>query len=126
MKKDWEQSVNALDVNSVGQQLELGAPVNSRNRHGQTALMIAATRGDVALSRLLIDYGADLNVTAKYGLSALMLAVLYDHEEVVWLLCEAGANRTIRGTGAPGFAGCTALDLAERAGRSRLSLVLTT
>jgi len=49
MKIDWEQSVKALNVDAVQRQLALAADVNSRNRHGQTALMIAATRGHVAV-----------------------------------------------------------------------------
>ena len=50
-----------------------------------------------------------------------MLAVLNDHEEIVRLVCEAGDNREITGAGAPGFNGYIALDLAKRAGRSRIA-----
>jgi ankyrin repeat protein len=101
MKNEWEQSVLASDAEAILDQIRLGAMLDSRDRHGQTALMIAATRGDVSLTKLLIDNGADLNVTAKYHLTALMLAVLNDHEEIVRLLCDAGANLAITGTGAP-------------------------
>ena len=126
MNKEWERSVIASNTDAVLGQIRQGSDVNSRNRRGQTALMLAATRGDAVLTKLLIHNGADLNVTAKYRLSALMLAVLNNHEEVVRLLCEAGADKDIRGSGAPGFAGCTALDLAVGAGQTNLSLILTT
>jgi len=56
--------------------------------------------------------GAFLNHTAKYGLSALMLAVVRGHVDVVRTLVWCGADTSLRGTGAPGFADKTALDLA--------------
>ena len=74
--------------------------------------MLAAHRGQQALLEVLIENGADLNVTAKYHLSALMLAVVAGHTEIARRLAQAGADRDIRGTGAPGFAGKTAYDLA--------------
>jgi hypothetical protein len=49
---------------------------------------------------------------SKFHLSALMLAVIAKHEKVARLLVRAGAVRTITATGAPGFAGKTAVDLA--------------
>ena len=41
-----------------------------------------------------------------------MLAVVRGHVEVVRRLTDAGASVSLRGTGAPGFAEKTALDLA--------------
>ena len=41
-----------------------------------------------------------------------MLAVVRGHGDVVRVLTDAGANVSLRGTGAPGFAGKTALDFA--------------
>ena len=57
-------------------------------------------------------------------LSALMLAAINHHLEIVRLLADAGAEREIRGTGAPGFAGLTALGLAERAGYQEVATLL--
>jgi ankyrin repeat protein len=51
--------------------LAAGADVNARDRHGQTALMLAAHRGALDVVEALIEAGADLNTTAKYNLSAL-------------------------------------------------------
>ena len=53
-----------------------------------------------------------MNVTAKYGLTALMLAVINGHAEFVRILVDAGADRLLRGSDAPGFYGKAALDLA--------------
>jgi len=120
MKKALEQAVAASNTDGVFEQIRRGALLDSPNRHGQTALMLAAMRGNVNLTQLLIDHGADLDIIAKYGLSALMLAVLNNHEEVVRLLCAAGADSSITGTGAPRFSGLTAMDLAERMGQSNI------
>lgn len=90
--------------------------INARDGHGQTALMRAAQRGDIHVVRLLIHRGVDLNHCAKYHLTALMLAVVNGHGDVVRALVRAGADQTIRGTGAPGFHGKTARDLANARG----------
>lgn len=98
--------------------------MNARDEQGQTALMRAALRGHREVVESLIGGGADLDHTAKYHLTALMLAVLNGHTDVVRLLVEAGANLGVRGTGAPGFAGKTALDLAEAHGDAEMVDVL--
>jgi ankyrin repeat protein len=86
--------------------------------------MNAARDGHASVARLLIERGAALNVTAKYGLSALMLAVLRGHVDVVRLLVAAGAALELRGSGAPGFSGKTALDLAEGTGHAAIVAIL--
>src|SRR5262249_8359604 len=82
------------------------------DRHNQTTLMLAATEGHAPVVEWLVRRGASLDEAAKYGLSALMLAVVHGHGEIVRVLADAGADVTLRGTGAPGFAGLAALDLA--------------
>jgi ankyrin repeat protein len=120
----WEDAVRRGDTEIVRDLLARGADPNARDRHGQTAVMIAAHAGHAATLQLLIDHGANLNVTAKYGLSAVMLAVVVGHEEIALALARAGADLTLRGTGAPGFAGKTAADLAMARGLSHLAVAL--
>src|SRR5215216_2953284 len=115
MKKEWEQAVRRGDAGTLKRLLEDGHPIDSRNGHGQTALMIASQLGHTECVALLVGNGAELNHTAKYRLSALMLAVLNNHSSIGEILCDAGADPQIRGTGAPGFADKTAFDLAEGA-----------
>jgi uncharacterized protein (DUF924 family) len=86
--------------------------------------MVAAHAGQHDVVTLLVEHGATLDVTAKFGLSALMLAVVAGHPEVVRLLAHAGADRSLRGTGAPGFAGKTARDLALARGLDDLAAEL--
>ncbi len=76
--------------------------------------MLAARHGHLGAIECLVRHGANLNVTAKYGLSALMLAIVAGQEEVACALVRAGADLKIRGTGAPGFSGMRAYDLAAK------------
>jgi ankyrin repeat protein len=108
----WERAVRRGDATTVRALLGTGLDVDARDRHGQTALMLAAQRGHGELTALLIEAGADLNVAAKYNLTALMLAIVAGHATVARLLVRAGADLDVRGAGAPGFAGKTAYDLA--------------
>ena len=116
----WERAVRDGDLAMVRDLLAAGAEIDARDRFGQTALMLAAHRGSREIVAMLVERGADLDVTAKYGLSALMLAIVAGHGEVARLLARAGADVRLRGSGAPGFAGKTAYDLAQDRGMDDL------
>ena len=79
----------------------------------------AANLALAALSSLLLVLSFP-----RFNLSALMLAVINGRDAIVGVLADAGADRTIRGTGAPGFAGKTALDIALEAERVIASALL--
>jgi uncharacterized protein len=98
--------------------------IDARDGHGQTALMRAACQGQGELVAWLVQRGAALHHAAKYGLSALMLAVVRGHVEIVRTLADAGADLCRRGTGAPGFAAKTALDLAIARGDAEVIEIL--
>src|SRR5512136_1395484 len=100
----WEEAIKGGNVQIVLDSLGRGADVNARDRYGQTALMLAAHAGYRAIVEILIAHRANLDITAKDGLSALMLAVIAGHAEVARLLAQAGADLSLRGAGAPGFA----------------------
>ena len=117
MTPEWKAAVKAGDAGVLRTMLDAGADANARDEHGQTALMNAARDGHTEVVRLLVERGADLNHTAKYHLSALMLAVINGRDAIVGILADAGADLTIKGSGAPGFDGKTALDLAVAADR---------
>src|SRR5262245_6192839 len=112
MTPAWREAVTRGDADAVRALLRDGADVDARDRHGQTGLMRAAHGGHTEVASVLLEHGAAPDVTAKYGLSALMLAVVGGHPETARLLVRAGADRSLRGSGAPGFAGKTARDLA--------------
>ena len=125
MDAAWEQAVRCADVQAVRTLLAQGTHIDSRDRYGQTALMLAAHAGQREIVETLIAHRADLNVTAKFGLSALMLAIVAGHTEIASLLARTGADLSLRGSGAPGFAGKTAYDLATERGMQELSAILT-
>ncbi len=117
----WEDAVKNGDPAVVQDLLDRGIDVNARDRHGQTGLMLAAYAGHRTVVQLLINHDASLNVTAKFGLSALMLAVVAGQENIARALAQAGADLSLRGTGAAGFAGKTAADLAAARGDHNLA-----
>jgi ankyrin repeat protein len=124
MEREWQEAALQGDATTLARLVATGADVDSLDRHGQTALMLAARDGHTGAVRILVEAGAALDHTAKYHLSALMLAVINDRHTIVELLVAAGADPRIRGTGAPGFAGKTALDLAEDLGRTDIAAML--
>ena len=124
MDAGWEDAIRRGDVWIVRDFLGRGTDIDARDRYGQTALMLAAHAGQREVVETLIAHRANLNITAKFGLSALMLALVSGHEDVARLLARAGADLSMRGTGAPGFANKTAYDLAVERGLLELSIEL--
>ncbi len=121
MRKQWRDAAIGGATGLIKKMLAEAQEIDNRDRYGQTALMLSAMHGRAAAVDLLVENGADLNVTAKYGLSALMLAIVNRHAGIAAALVEAGADTSPRGTGAPGFAGKTAGDLAREAGFAGLA-----
>jgi ankyrin repeat protein len=123
--EEWERAARQGDSQSLAAQIAAGADVNALDRFGQSALMLTAQRGHLEAVQVLIRSRADLNKTAKFGMSAIMLAVVNQHESVARALADAGANLQLVGSGAPGFAGKTAAQLARDAGLEALARDLT-
>ncbi len=126
MRNDWRKAAVGGDLAVIDNLLREGVDVDSKDKYGQTALMLAARYGHEQVVQLLLQKEAALDTTAKYRLSALMLAVLYRQAGIAKLLVAAGADTALRGSGAPGFSGKTAADLAEDAGLEDLAGYLAT
>lgn len=124
MTPEWQEAVRRGAVAELDALLSRGADIDARDRHGQTAVMLAAMDGQARVVGFLATHGADLDHTAKFGLSATMLAVVRAHGDVVRVLVGAGADLELKGTGAPGFAGKTAYDLAVERGDQALMVLL--
>ena len=59
-----------------------------------TALMLAASSGDIKIVRMLLDRGADVNGEfALTGKTALMLATEHGYADIAQLLKQAGAKK---------------------------------
>lgn len=60
--------------------------------HSPTLIIPAASNGQEAAVRILLDEGANIEVSDDYGNTPLILAARHGHEAVVRLLLEKGAN----------------------------------
>ncbi|EAL67981.1 hypothetical protein DDB_G0278759 [Dictyostelium discoideum AX4] len=66
--------------------------INSINSHGQPALFIACSYGNVECVDLLLENGADPNIKDKYGSTMLHESLNFKHYEIVKKLVLCGAN----------------------------------
>jgi uncharacterized protein len=96
-----------------------GIDVNTKNPHGATFLMAAASKGNVEIVKHLLGKGAKPNEKTSIGVTALMLAALNDHAEVVKLLLAKGADANIREKG-----GQTAFQMAALKGHEQVADIL--
>jgi ankyrin repeat protein len=67
--------------------------INQANNKGDTALMIAAQKGELELVEKLIELGADKEAKTAEGFTALMTAVHSGKLEIVEKLIELGADK---------------------------------
>jgi hypothetical protein len=80
----------------------------------------AASEGDVARVKELLDKGADVNAANQYGGTALAFATRRGNVEMVKLLLERGADPNRRDT----FYGAAPLGLALRKGQAEIAKLL--
>jgi len=67
-------AVRNNNIEAVRKAIEQGADVNEKNKNGQTALIIAASKNLLEMAELLIEQGADINIKDNLGFTALMFA----------------------------------------------------
>ena len=94
--------------------------LNQRDREKRTALICAATRGHVAIVRLLLEKGADIKAKDQWGMTALAEAAGMAHGAVVRLLLEKGADIEVKDE-----MGRTAQKLAADKGHEAVVQLLT-
>ena len=71
---------------------DAGVEVDAKNRVGETALMLAAKKGDIETMRVLLQSRADINTKNKSRLTALMYAAKNGITDATKFLIDAGAN----------------------------------
>ena len=86
------------------------------NRPGWSPLHYAASGGDVATLRWLLDHGAEKDARSPNSSTPLMMAAGYGSEDAADLLLARGADAARRND-----KGLTAGDFARRAGRDTLA-----
>jgi ankyrin repeat protein len=122
----WGRAAKSGDLPELKRLRAQGHQLDTTDGFGATALMSAAHAGHLDVVEWLVEQGAALDRSAKYHLTALMLAAVGGHHEVVRRLIAAGADTSVTGTGAPGFAGKTAADLADDRGDRSLATYIRT
>ena len=84
------------DVETVTQLLKAGVDIGQRSKDGESALHVAAIRGNLPTTRALLAAGADPNARTPRGstlfMTPTMWAVYHGHKEFVQLLLDAGAD----------------------------------
>lgn len=110
----------ARDLGWMAFLLQNGAQPDVRDRHGNTALMIAVQIGYDQGAELLLGQGANVNATNNRGETPLIMAVHNHDLALARTLLEVGANPRQTDT----VAGMSARDYAERDPRSATILKL--
>eukprot|EP01059_Diplonema_ambulator_P002602 TRINITY_DN12222_c0_g1_i3.p1 TRINITY_DN12222_c0_g1~~TRINITY_DN12222_c0_g1_i3.p1 ORF type:complete len:245 (+),score=56.05 TRINITY_DN12222_c0_g1_i3:36-737(+) len=84
VERDYPETANVLckacDVNDIDRKLE------------KTPLQLAAEKGHLTITRVLLSNGANPHKPGSYGITALQAAAESGHLEVVWELLDAGAE----------------------------------
>ena len=88
-----------------------GIPVDTTDDDGETALMEAADKGNLAAVQILLRNGAQVNLKDHDGKTALMYAADEGRTAVVQLLLASGADASLKDND-----GDTALDMAKEEG----------
>lgn len=91
------ETAAAGDVWGVNAFLAAGINPNVRNEKGETILITASAKGDVAMVRALINGGADINLgDVLDGHTALMHALIKQRDEVTQLLLDRNPHLNIQ------------------------------
>lgn len=91
------------------------------NKPGWTPLHYAATAGNVPIIELLLDNSAYIDAESPNGSTPLMMAAMYGTPESVKLLIQAGADLNLKNQ-----LGLTALDFAIRGNRQNAKELIET
>jgi len=71
-------------------------PVDSRDRYGNTLLMVCAQNGNKKMAKLVLRHGADMNAQNNRGHSALHYCFAYGYHALGEYLISKGCDPTIR------------------------------
>ena len=73
-------------------EFNLEVDINSRDRFGRTAFMVACEYQHIKVVEVLIEAGVDINAQDYFGVRPLMWACSRNHNQIVDILIKAGAD----------------------------------
>jgi len=94
--------------------------IHDTNSVGDTALHVAARRGDIGTAKILLDIGANPNAVGEYGYTPFHGAISSKNFNLIKLFLEHGASKEQRNED-----GLTPMDLARRSNDQRLLELLS-
>lgn len=80
------------DADAVARYIGIGAPIESRDRDGRTALLLATRGNHVETARVLIGAGADVNAKDSISDSPFLYAGAEGRLEILLMTLKAGAD----------------------------------
>lgn len=84
--KQWFQAVKSGDIETIAKLIEL-VNINSKNKFGQTALLLASKYGHTSIVKLLLNAPLiDINAQSNTKNTALIMATAYGHTNIVKML----------------------------------------
>ena len=92
----------------LGEMIDAGVPVDTRNGRGDTLLIVAAYQQNTATVVELLRRGADTAVVNGMGQTAIACAVFRNDEHILQVLLDAGAD--------PGVGSPTGVEIADQFG----------
>lgn len=120
-----QQLIEAAKVGDVARATDIiraGAPLETRDGQGRTALLIAVERNDVPLAKVLMGAGASLNTQAANADTPWVLAGARGRNEMIADMIPLGPDLLVRNR----FGGNALIPACERAHIETIRLLLTT
>ncbi len=90
------KSARGGNLRQARKALSLGAPPDTRDGHGRTALCLAVKNSHIDMVRLLVESGADVNFKLAYGRTPIYHAIHYGSLETLEVLLELGADPNVK------------------------------
>ncbi|EKX53848.1 hypothetical protein GUITHDRAFT_57314, partial [Guillardia theta CCMP2712] len=93
--KDFFSKIRHNKVAEVEDLVQSGFPLDRRDAHGNTPLMVASQNGHKRLVKMILRNGADPNATNHQGNTALHFATAYGYNTLSKYLMSKGADDTL-------------------------------
>jgi len=100
----------------LGEMIDAGVPVDTRNGRGDTLLIVAAYQQNAETVVELLRRGADTAAVNGMGQTAIACAVFRNDEHILRALLDAGAD--------PGVGSPTGIEIADQFGLPRMREVI--